>query len=89
MQIQNKLEKFLVGISSVLLMIIAVLGFKIKEDAKKIEQIKDSLNDYLATTTVNNAQDIIGQTREQILTEAVQSISANEIMAKTKKTKTS
>jgi len=65
---KNKFEKFLMIMSSMFLLVIIVLGFKIENDNKKITQILDSLN-----TDPGNGNSVISQTREQILARAAQS----------------
>lgn len=61
---KNKFEKFLLGMSSVFLLAIIVLGFKVENDNKRIAQILENLN---ANDTNNN--NVISQTREQILNQ--------------------
>lgn len=67
MEIKNKFEKFLMTMSSVFLLAIVVLGFKVENDNKKITQILESLN-----TDPGNGNAVISQTREQILAQAAQ-----------------
>jgi hypothetical protein len=61
MQIQNKLEKFLMGVSSIFLVVATVLGIKIADDNKKIGKLESSLNDY------NSAMANILETQKQII----------------------
>ena len=71
MQIKNKMEKFLIGVAGFFAVTSAVLGFKL-EDNKKTEQgILDLISG--AEKSSSNAQEVIGQNREQILSKAAKS----------------
>lgn len=61
---KNKFEKFLLGMSSVFLLAIIVLGFKVENDNKRIAQILENMN-----TNDANDNNVIVQTREQILNQ--------------------
>jgi len=69
MNIKNKFEKFLLSLSSIFLLVIVVLGFKIENDNKKIAQILEISN---ANQGASN-NDVVSQTREQILSQAAKS----------------
>ena len=73
MEVRNKLEKSLLGLSSAFLAVIVILGFKLNDDNKKIEQILESLNTVPVGGNVDSAQNVISQTREQILSRAANS----------------
>jgi hypothetical protein len=41
--IQNKLQKFLIGLTSLSVLAVVVMGIKAQEDAKKVEKVKNDL----------------------------------------------
>jgi len=73
MEVKNKMEKVLLGLSSIFLAVIVVLGFKLDGDNKKIAQILESLNTVPTGDEVGSPQSVISQTREQILSDAANS----------------
>lgn len=72
MEIKNKLEKFLIGLSSLFLMGMVVMGIKIQEDEKKLNRLGEKLNSYSAgVENVLNAQKEIMANREEVLDKIV------------------
>ncbi|MFA7209571.1 MAG: hypothetical protein WC120_04785 [Parcubacteria group bacterium] len=67
MEVKNKMEKSLLGLSSIFLIIIAILGFKLNDDNKKIAQILENLNAAAADNSVSGVQKSISQARESVL----------------------
>ncbi|MDP1620375.1 MAG: hypothetical protein Q8M12_05280 [bacterium] len=67
------MEKALLGLSSIFLVTIAILGFKLNDDNKKIAQMLGNLEAASANNNVSGAQDAISRTRENILSNAANS----------------
>lgn len=71
MQIKNKMEKFLLGLAGFFAVVSAVLGFKLEDNERMNQAIKDSIAN--AKSASSNAQEIISQNREQLLSKAAKS----------------
>lgn len=71
MQIKNKAEKFFMSLAGIFAVVSAVLGFKLEDNEKTNQAIKDSIAN--ARKESNNAQQIISQNREQMLSKAAKS----------------
>jgi hypothetical protein len=82
MEVENKLEKFLLGLSSIFLGIILILGIKIEDTNKKLKKIKDDLDSNTSVDVLAGNQTAINQTRERII-DAVTKAPAQDITANT------
>lgn len=71
MEIKNKAEKFFFGLASLFAVVSAVLGFKLEDDKKTSQAIKDSIANAISESS--NAQEIISRNREQLLSRAAKS----------------
>lgn len=71
MQIKNKMEKFLLGLAGFFAVVSAVLGFKLEDNERENQAIKESIAN--AKSASSNAQEIISQNRELVLSKAAKS----------------
>lgn len=71
MQIKNKSEKFFMSLAGLFAVVATVFGFKIEDNEKTNQAIKDSIAN--AKNASSNAQQIISQNREQLLSKAAKS----------------
>ena len=79
---KNKFEKFLLGLSSLFLGVILILGIKIQDTNKKLEKIKNDLDIGPAADVLAGNQTAINQTREKII-DTVTKSPAKDITANT------
>lgn len=70
MQIKNKLEKFLITLSSFLVMALAVLGIRIQADEKKIKTLASNLTTDAQTDPGLAIQEAIRNNRDSKLNAA-------------------
>ena len=65
------MNKILIGLAGIFATIAMVLGFKVNDDKKNVEAAKNLLTE--SENNAGNAQAVINQNREKILTKAASS----------------
>lgn len=70
-EIKNKLEKFLIGLSSLLLAVVFIMGFKIKSDSLGKEIFKEGVSQDVSDEKGAALQKIIEQNRTEIMNQIV------------------
>lgn len=86
MEIRNKLEKFLLSLSSVFLLGLIVLGFKVQDDQKKIANLSDSSNVDQGLATTETASDVSQEIVNQFPTSNVDAVQTTATVTPTKPT---
>jgi preprotein translocase subunit SecG len=82
MIVKNRLEKFLIALSSFFFGIILILGIKIEDTNKKLEKINKDLDIGPSADVLASNQTAINQTREKII-DTVTKAPAQDITANT------
>lgn len=70
---KNRFEKFLMGLSSFFLGVILILGIKIDDTGKKLENVKNDLESGALNNSLADNQNMVSSTREKILSEVANS----------------
>jgi hypothetical protein len=70
---KNRFEKFLISLSSFFLGVILILGIKIDDASKKLENVKNDLESGALNNSLVDNQNMVSSTREKILSEVANS----------------